>query len=1538
MSLRSVACLASLLIAGACSAENVDYDTIQLSDEFYGEGAAFADFDGDGHVDIASGPYIYYGPDWKSNVVEVYEPKPFNPKGYSDNFFAFGDDINSDGKPDLLVIGFPGKAAYWFENTGRDGHWPRHLVLESVDNESPTFADINGDGTKELICAHNGFYGYAARSAQPEAAWEFRPITPQKNIHKFTHGLGVGDVSGDGRPDLLEKKGWWEQPASGTGRWTLHPYQFTNRGGAQMHAYDFDGDGDNDVLTGMHAHGYGLAWFEQFKEKGEIKFRKHLIMGESADERPFELSVSQLHAIELVDLDGDGLKDVITGKRWWAHGGKDIGADGPVLLVAMLTRRSDLGKVTFEPKQLDVGSGVGVQVQVGDVNDDDVPDVVVGSKKGTFVTISQTSTVESAHAFGRPEMVDRIVVDKAADHMSVPEGFRVQLAAAEPDVRQPIAMALDDRGRVWVAEAYEYPRRAKGDKGRDRILIFEDTDLDGTLDKRTIFYEGLNLVSGLEVGFGGVWVGAAPYFMFIPDADGDDVPDGEPEILLDGWAWQDTHETLNAFIWGPDGWLYGCHGVFTHSNVGKPGAADSERQRINCGVWRYHPTKHEFEVFAHGTSNPWGVDFNDRGHAFITACVIPHLYHVIQGARYQRQAGQHFNPYTYDDIKTIAKHRHWDGTNPWQSSRRGADEFGGGHAHAGAMLYLGGEWPEKYRNKLLMNNIHGARLNQDQLSRDGSGYVGNRCPDFLFANDKSSQIINMRYGPDGQMTMIDWYDIQQCHRVDISQHDRGNGRIFRVSYDNAKPIKIDLKDKSDLELVELQLHENDWFVRHARRLLQERGGNPEVHERLEEIALNHNDVTRRLRGLWASHVTGGLTDEIAEQALNDSDPAVRGWAIQLLMEDRQLSDAQLDIFVRMAKEDASQLVRLYLASAAGRMDMEQRVPLLWQLVKHSEDVGDHNLPLMYWYALEPVAGADHATGLEIAAGSPIPLLYEFAARRIAEGRQAESFAFLTGQILKTENTGRRRDLLDAMLLALRGVRSYEMPRDWVAVRETLRRSGEKTLQTPTRSLALRFGDKRVIGELHRLAKDSGAPDDRRREAIKALQAVREPGLPPILFELVQKGELRPAALRALAEYDREETPQVILNYFAEFDLESRRAAYSTLASRASYAHQLLDAAENGVLKISDIPADIVRQITNLGDKKLSDRIASVWGSVRSTPKEKQDQIRRLTRQQNAVYFEKPDLTLGRAVFVETCAQCHELFGTGGDIGPGITGANRGSLEYLLHNIVDPSAVMAKQYRPIVAVGVDGRVTTGLPVDETDVSLTLKTVDGKVVLSKDELEFWNRSDQSMMPENQLKNKSPEEVRSLLAYLQSLKQVPIKATPKVLPKFFNGEDLTGWIGNKEYWAVEDGEIVGRAPKMNHLEFLTSELTFGDFKLTVDVKLVENKGNSGIQFRSERLSNTEVHGYQADIGEGWWGKLYEEGGRKLLWEKSGEAFVKPGEWNEYTIEAVGDRVRTSINGHECVNLVDPEGRKEGQIALQLHVSGPTHVRYKNFRIELK
>ena len=605
---------------------------------------------------------------------------------------------------------------------------------------------------------------------------------------------------------------------------------------------------------------------------------------------------------------------------------------------------------------------------------------------------------------------------EAARAMTLPKGFSVKVAAAEPDVVRPIGFALDDRNRLWVAEAHTYPERAPDGAGKDRILILEDTDGDGRLDRRKVFIENLNLVSGLEVGFGGVGVGAAPNLLFIPVKDGEDVPAGPPEVLLDGWGYQDTHEMLNTFTWGPDGWLYGTHGVFTHSNVGRPGAPDAERQRLNAGVWRFHPTRREFEVFAHGTSNPWGLDFNDYGHAFTTACVIEHLFHVIPGARYKRQAGEHFNEHTYADIQTVADHVHWVGRQGPHAGNGRSTAAGGGHAHAGAMIYLGGDtWPREYRDSIFMNNIHGHRANTDRLERQASGYRATHGPDFLLANDSWSQMLNFRYGPDGSVWATDWYDKNQCHSSNPDVHQKTLGRIFKISHAKDRWTKVDLGKLPSARLVDLQLDRNDWYVRHARRLLQERGPDAGVHARLRRILDGNPDVTRKLRALWALHVTQGLGEDDLLKLLGHESEYVRAWAIQLLLERRQASDPVLQQFARMAREDSSALVRLYLASGLHRVAVEKRWDVLAGLFAHDEDAADPNLPLMMWYAAEPSVPLDMPRALDLAASTRLPNLFSYTVRRIAAVGTQDALRALTDRLGRTTDPARQKDLADGIV-------------------------------------------------------------------------------------------------------------------------------------------------------------------------------------------------------------------------------------------------------------------------------------------------------------------------------------------------------------------------------------------------------------------------------------------------------------------------------------------------------------------------------------------
>ncbi|MDB5297641.1 MAG: hypothetical protein JWO31_3624, partial [Phycisphaerales bacterium] len=409
---------------------------------------------------------------------------------------------------------------------------------------------------------------------------------------------------------------------------------------------------------------------------------------------------------------------------------------------------------------------------------------------------------------------------EAAGRMTVPAGFKVQLFAGEPDVVQPIAFTWDDRGRMWVVECLSYPNWAMDESkpGTDRIVILEDTDGDGKADKRTVFADGLRNVSAIELGFGGVWVGAVPNFTFIPRNGNEDKPSGPPQVLLDGWNLKDVkHTVFSSFTWGPDGWLWATNGIQSKSKIGKPGTPDDQRVKFDCGVWRYHPTRHVFEVVAVGTTNPWGLDFDAYGQCFITNCVLAHLWHVIPGATYDRMHGQHFNPYHYGTMKTAADHLHWETGKDWTDVRKGLTDqtsaAGGGHAHVGAMIYQGDQWPAEYRGNIFMCNLHGNRVNQDILEPSGSGYVGRHGKDFLLANDPWFRGIAIKQGPEGSVYVSDWTDTGECHNFEKA--DRTNGRIYRVTHGDYGTTAPTLDRLPDQQLLALATGANGWTSRHA---------------------------------------------------------------------------------------------------------------------------------------------------------------------------------------------------------------------------------------------------------------------------------------------------------------------------------------------------------------------------------------------------------------------------------------------------------------------------------------------------------------------------------------------------------------------------------------------------------------------------------------------------------------------------------------------------------------------------------------------------
>jgi putative membrane-bound dehydrogenase-like protein len=974
-----------LAASGLHAATQITWKRQQLHGDFYSEGAAIGDINGDGKPDVVAGPFWWEGPAFEKKHA-YYEPKIFSINGYSDNFFAYVHDFDADKRNDILILGFPGKEArlYLHPGTHDDKPWPMHIVADVVDNESPVFTDITGDGKPEIVCSTGGKFGWFAPNwSKPTEKWEFVAVTGDMGVAKFTHGLGVGDVNGDGKLDLLEARRWWQNTGftkSGNHGpevptpFIQHNFATGVGGGAQMFAYDFDGNGTNDVFTSLAAHRYGVAVYLQASDAGtparndeagksaRPTWNRVMLASEQPQDNDYGIVFSQPHAAHLADIDGDGIQDIVTGKRYWAHNGHDPDERGHRVIYWYQTKRDGKGGIDFVPHLVDAESGVGVDVQVGDVNGDKLPDIVVGNKAGVFILTQErkdtTADLTPKKLYG-PALKPQAEYAKgqsptdALKSMQLPGGFKAELIAAEPDLVQPIAFTFGERGRIWVVEGNSYPQPRGVGQGQDRIKILEDKDGDGTFETKKIFCEGLNLVSGIELGFGGVWVGAAPYLMFIP-RDGDKplplgsnraIPgpsgsDGAKNgpvtqvpglnftayALLDGWGTQDTHETLNSFIWGPDGWLYGCHGVFTHSRVGKPGTPDDQREPINAGVWRYHPVRHEFEVFAHGTSNPWGLDYDQHGEWFVTACVIPHLYHIVPGGRYQRQAGQHFNAHTYEDIKTIADHAHYAGnlrpninfdkTTGAGFANADTNALGGGHAHCGLAIYQSSLFPPTYRNQLLFGNLHGHRLVANYTDVKGSSYIGKHAADFLRANDMHFIPVTQKVGPDGALYVSDWSDQQICHRGSgaVEHWDRSNGRLYRVTYGSeaGTPARYDLAGKSaritapfdlakesDEALAKLAVQtENEWESRMARRVLMEHGvkrnllsgpdGTPfataiQAIQGGVRYSSNPRDQAIKLRTLWT---LGALGVEASVPGDFHADPNehTRKWNIRFMTE------------------------------------------------------------------------------------------------------------------------------------------------------------------------------------------------------------------------------------------------------------------------------------------------------------------------------------------------------------------------------------------------------------------------------------------------------------------------------------------------------------------------------------------------------------------------------------------------------------------------------------------------------------------------------
>ena len=1130
--------------------------------------------------------------------------------------------------------------------------------------------------------------------------------------------------------DLLDEKG--NTVLTETQNWTMR-----EENGRYLLDLEWNGEAKTDVTIGKYDYGglfVRMPWYEGIK--GEVvntaRQRNEKAEGQAANWVDIGMQVegrTDLAHIAIFDHPKNRNYPTI----WRVDG--QLGA-GPARAKKgdWLIKKGDVEIIRHE-----------LVVYTGDLKDVEI-NKTFENFTGDFSGYATASLWGIAQKEGREAKF--LTPQEAVAASTVKGGFKLNIWASEPMMTQPMAFCWDDKGRLWVAENLDYESRGHGfsNNGNSRILILEDTNHDGIADSRKVFMEGLAFPAAIAVGFDGVFVGAPPNLLFVPDKNHDDKADMDDiEVRLTGWGIRDRHETLNSFHWGPDGWLYGCQGFATPSKVRKPqGKGKLYRHNdpfpedilqgdgvdINGGVWRYHPTKDKFEVVAHGFSNPWGIDYDAKGQMFITACVIPHLWHIIPGGIYHRQGGQHFNPYIYSDIKTITEHSHRS-------------------AHGGARIYQSDAFPKEENGRIFMCNIHEHGILSDKLTPKGSGFIGQHGDDFMMANNAQWVGFSMESGPEGALYALDWHDADICGKEVLNGE---TGRIFRITpsvsqAENWTGRYSDLNAMNDAQLVDLQVSKSDWHARRARLILQNRAAkkvlSPTTHETLRQIFQKNTNADYRLKAFWALQITGGLSVPQLTDALNDSDIYIRAWAIQFLCEDQTPSATVLSKFISMAKTDASPVIRLYLASALQRVSKESAWAIATELLKHAEDADDHNIPKMIWFGIEPLVKNNPAQALDLATKCQIPMVTQFIARRLVDAEATELLVKTIGT-----TTQNRIPLLEGMGDALEGRSDVRTPTNWKLVYKKLKLARDKSTDLAN-GIAQSFGDIESTNKALISLKNVNNSLEIRRKSLQSLTTQQRPELLKELPQLLNEPNLRLDAIRSIAAFDDESLGKKLLELYPKLNEMEKAEAIQTLAARPKYGWLLTQALSKNTIPKRDVPSYTARQLRRV----VGSGFVEVWGPIdhEAFDQKAYNKYRQLLTKESVFGANE---TKGKAVFKMTCAPCHKMYGEGGIIGPDLTGSNRGNLDYLLGNILDPSAEIQDDYKMVVVTTRNGRTYIGNIAQENDRQVTLRIVgQDAVVINKSDIQSREVNAASMMPTGLLEPLTDEEIKDLVKFLSA-----------------------------------------------------------------------------------------------------------------------------------------------------------------------------------------
>jgi putative heme-binding domain-containing protein len=723
--------------------------------------------------------------------------------------------------------------------------------------------------------------------------------------------------------------------------------------------------------------------------------------------------------------------------------------------------------------------------------------------------------------------------------------------------------------------------------------------------------------------------------------------------------------------------------------------------------------------------------------------------------------GTDLNPFAYEIIEQHASHVHWATGEVWNSVRHGVtsatSNAGGGHAHAGLMFYAGDNWPDSWRGKLLTINFHGRRLNVENVVRDGSGYVGRREPDIGFSADPWFRGIDLICGPDGGVFILDWSDTGECHEND-GVH-RQSGRIYKITHGQpARPTIADVAKLSPRELLPLLDHKNEFFARQARRRLQELHATgvdlAAIRAALIENFARERDAVGQLRALWSLRACGGADAAFLRAQLNHASPHVRTWAIRLLVDDVAAvatDEASTASLIQLAATEASSFVRLTLASALQRLPLEARAALARPLMSRVEDAADHNLPQMLWYGVEPLGGSDPAALADLGAGCELPLTRRCIARRLTESR-GQSGAPLDVLLTKAASDERwQADVLAGMRDALKGERRAAPPAAWSTAAPAFARSSDPKVLELFRALGAVFGDARALEATRAVVLDPSAKSEMRKAALRSLIDSQATGLRDACEAVLTVAGLSSTAADGLALENDSAVADVILAKFPAIAPAERGAVLSALLSRPAWAGRLLEAVAADKVPRGELTAFHARQIRGFNDAALTRRLGEVWGQSRDSDAEKLAQMARWKERLTPAVLGQADLATGRALYNRICAACHVLNGEGGRIGPELTGSGRDNLDYLLQNLFDPGAAVAREYQLVTLEMKDGRSLSGFIRSRTERIVVLQTLAEEVSLPAGDIARTEQSTVSLMPEGLLESLGETEVRDLIGYL-------------------------------------------------------------------------------------------------------------------------------------------------------------------------------------------